>query len=342
MFPMPNATDPGGTRQFNNQFEGTVEKLRLDQVLRVDWNVAPNTTFYSRLQFGHEVCARGYVASGCPANLFLHQNLQQMQNSYDIDTFGIVNTLLHTFNPSTVLEVTAGLNHSAQVVYALDQSELDKVSRSLLPGVPSFFPQANPLNVIPNMNFGGSNALPGTRNLGGFEGRYPFDAKNPTWDFTANLTKLKGAHNMKAGIFVERVLRPARAILDLQRHLQFRVQRQQPVRHQFQLCERFARLDQHLHGIDRPAVCRRADSTRSSSSRRTTGGCRRSSRSTTACGSSTSGRPIVAGQEVAYFDPAQWDPAKAPKLYEPVCPNNAATCSGTVRQAQQSAHGSKS
>ena len=28
MFPMPNATDPGGTRQFNNQFEGNVEKLR--------------------------------------------------------------------------------------------------------------------------------------------------------------------------------------------------------------------------------------------------------------------------------------------------------------------------
>ena len=50
----------------------------------------PNTTFYSRVQFGHEVCARGYVASGCPANLFLNTNFAQMQNSYDIDTFGIV------------------------------------------------------------------------------------------------------------------------------------------------------------------------------------------------------------------------------------------------------------
>ena len=28
------------------------------------------------------------------------------------------------------------------------------------------------------------------------------------------------------------------------------------------------------------------------------------------------------------------DPAKAPKLYEPVCPDNAATCSGTARQAR--------
>ena len=30
----------------------------------------------------------------------------------------------------------------------------------------------------------------------------------------------------------------------------------------------------------------------------------------------------------------QWDPAKAPKLYEPVCPGNATTCSGTARIAR--------
>ena len=39
MFPMPNATDPSGTRQYNYEWEGIVEKLRTDQVLRVDWNV---------------------------------------------------------------------------------------------------------------------------------------------------------------------------------------------------------------------------------------------------------------------------------------------------------------
>ncbi len=46
------------------------------------------------------------------------------------------------------------------------------------------------------------------------------------------------------------------------------------------------------------------------------------------------GPTYVAGQQVAYFDPLKWDPAKAPKLYEPVCPNNAATCSAAVRQAR--------
>jgi hypothetical protein len=74
LFPLPNATDPTGGRQYNYQFEGITEKLRLDQVLKIDWNVAPGkTTFNSRLQFGHEVCARGYQSGGC-FNLFLQGN----------------------------------------------------------------------------------------------------------------------------------------------------------------------------------------------------------------------------------------------------------------------------
>ena len=46
------------------------------------------------------------------------------------------------------------------------------------------------------------------------------------------------------------------------------------------------------------------------------------------------GPTYVAGQQVAYFDPAKYDPAKAPTLYQPVCPNNAATCTGTQRLAR--------
>ena len=104
-----------------------------------------------------------------------------------------------------------GLNHSAQKVYALSQADLDAVNRSkVLPGLKQFFPEANPFNLIPNISVAGTNALPNTRAIGNFERRYPFDAKNPTWDITANLTKQRGSHNMKAGIFIERVLRPAR------------------------------------------------------------------------------------------------------------------------------------
>ena len=81
-----------------------------DQVLRVDWNVAPARRSTARLQFGHEVCARGYVASGCAPDLFLHGNLAADAELVRHRHLRIVNTLLHTFNPTTVLEVTVGLN----------------------------------------------------------------------------------------------------------------------------------------------------------------------------------------------------------------------------------------
>ena len=40
LFPMPNATDPTGTNQYNYVFQTVQDWPRNDQVLRVDWNVA--------------------------------------------------------------------------------------------------------------------------------------------------------------------------------------------------------------------------------------------------------------------------------------------------------------
>ena len=51
------------------------------------------------------------------------------------------------------------------------------------------------------------------------------------------------------------------------------------------------------------------------------------------------GPTFVAGQQVAYFDPAQWSAAKAPQLYTPVCSNGAAICSGTTRVARNPVNG---
>ena len=46
------------------------------------------------------------------------------------------------------------------------------------------------------------------------------------------------------------------------------------------------------------------------------------------------GPTFVSGQQVSYFDQSLWTAGKAPQLFQPVCPNNAATCSATVRQAR--------
>src|SRR5205814_2648919 len=58
LFPLSNATDL--LRQYNYTFQSSFDHPRNDQVLRVDWNVAPNTTFYSRVNFGYEAFKGGW------------------------------------------------------------------------------------------------------------------------------------------------------------------------------------------------------------------------------------------------------------------------------------------
>jgi hypothetical protein len=210
LFPLPNSGDPTGQRQFNYQVQLPVQKPRNDQVLRVDYNVSQSTTFYSRLQFGHEVGGRGF--GPLPAGLGAQSAWPQMNNSYDINTISSVNTLIHTFSPTTVLEVTMGENWSHQYVYNVDQATLDANDRTkVIPGLVQFFPGSNPLNLIPNMSFcpnSSSNCLPNTRGMS-VESRYPFFGFNKTMDITSALTKVMGHHNMKAGIFIEHNARPA-------------------------------------------------------------------------------------------------------------------------------------
>jgi hypothetical protein len=206
MLPLPNATDPTGNRQYNYTFQTVQDWPRNDQVLRVDWNVAPQTTFYSRVQYGYE------KRSGPVSFLGSSGGWPQYPTKYEIDTFGLVNTLLHTFNPTTFSEVTVGVNWAHQYTSPLDQAAQDANDRTkVLPGLPQFFPAANPLNVLPQVNFSGG--VPSVNNNSiaaiGVESRFPFFGYNTLWNISGNVSKLKGTHTLKAGVFIEHTTRPA-------------------------------------------------------------------------------------------------------------------------------------
>ncbi len=203
LFPTPNATDPA--RQYNYTFQSAFEQPRNDQVLRVDWNVAPKTLFYSRLNFGYEAYKGGW---GFVLN---NANWPQLPIAYEIHSYGIVNTVLHTFNPTTVMEVTVGLNHGKQTVEPLTPSDLQRNDRTQvgLSGLPQFFPDANPDRIVPNANFGAAGLSLANLPQLGVEGRYPFFGENDIWNSSVNLTKIAGSHNLKAGLFFEYTTRPA-------------------------------------------------------------------------------------------------------------------------------------
>jgi hypothetical protein len=202
MLPPPNAVDPTGNRQYNYVFQTVQDWPRNDQVLRVDWNIAPNTNYFQRWQYGYEKRSGGVSLLGGSGGW------PQYPTKYEIDTVSFVNTLLHTFSPTTVLELSAGVNWSHQYTSPLDQAAQDANDRTkVLPGLPQFFPSANPLNVLPQATFAGG--VPGNIASFGVENRFPFFGFNPLKTVTANLTKVKGTHSMKVGVFFEHTTRPA-------------------------------------------------------------------------------------------------------------------------------------
>ncbi len=203
LFPQPNAVDPTGTNQFNYVFQTEQDWPRNDQVLRVDWNVAESTTAYGRLQFGYEKRSGGVSLLGSTGGW------PQMPTKYEIDTVSYVNTVLHTFSPTLYGEFTVGVNWAHQYTSPFDATARDANDRRLvLPGMPQFFPQANPLAIVPQASFNGGGY--GNNPLQfGIEQRFPFFGFNTLFNVSGNVTKVAGPHTLKTGLFVEHTTRPA-------------------------------------------------------------------------------------------------------------------------------------
>ena len=79
----------------------------------------------------------------------------------------------------------------------------------VLTGLPQFFPQANPLNIIPKATFGGTNA---PANVGVDRRAEPLPflrLQHVCTTCRATSPRWPGTHNLKAGLFMERTIRPA-------------------------------------------------------------------------------------------------------------------------------------
>ncbi len=198
IFPQPNAVDP--TNNFNALIQAPITQPRRDSILRIDYNIGPKTLFYWR-------GINDYEAFKGDFDFVLASNSwAQLPINYQIRSAGMVSTLIHTFNPTTVNEFTFGVNRALQTVDPLSQEGLNRNIRSnVTPNLPQFFPQANPRNLVPQANFGGvPNA--GVLNI---EQRFPFFGTNNIWNWSNNLSKVWREHNFKVGIYIEKTTRNA-------------------------------------------------------------------------------------------------------------------------------------
>ena len=75
--------------------------------------------------------------------------------------------------------------------------------------------------------------MPGTIAPFNVDNRWPFFGYNPLWNFSGNVTKIKGAHNMKTGLFVEHTTRPAQRSSSFNGSLSFNADGSNPLNTNF-------------------------------------------------------------------------------------------------------------
>lgn len=337
LFPLPDpalVNNPITQGNYNYQFAGDTEKLRRDNVVRVDWNIRPGTTFYTRVQMGKEVFGRGLYNETAPALIAgAGMGFPWSEGSYDINTAGYVATLTHTFTGSTVLEVIAGTNWATQDVYPLGQADWDALdNRNHLPGHRQYFTGNNPNHILPDMTFAGANALPNTRNINIGQGQnFPWLASNDTHNLSVNLTHLRGKHNLKTGFFYERTGRPGPLSSNAGTY-NFNSDAANPLDTNLGWANA---LLGHLNTYTENNNNTRSMPRFNQPEFFVQDNWRINRKFTLDVGVRFSHIGVVRerDRDIGWFDPAAWNPAKAVKLWQPLCASGVYPCTGANRVA---------
>ncbi len=192
LFPVPNAITPNTT--YNAVEQSVISQPRNDQILRLDWNVSPATQFYVRGIKDYEWKKGGFgYTLASPA-------WPQLPIDYEIDSEGVVATLIHTFGRSRVNEVTVGSTRGYAITEALTPAALNANTRQGLQiGLPQFYPQSNPLGIIPNATFGGISDAPQLN----IDQRFPYLGANTVWEYADNYSQVSRGHYLKFGVYVD-------------------------------------------------------------------------------------------------------------------------------------------
>ena len=264
LFPLPNAADPTGTNQYNYVFQTEQDWPRNDQVLRMDWNVAQNTSMYGRLQFGYEKRSGGVSLLGSTGGW------PQMADEVR-DRYGQLreHAAAHV-QPDAVRRVHRGRELGASVHEPVRRGGArGQRSAAGAAGHAAVLPGGESAGIIPQATFSGG--VPGNPLQFGIEQRFPFFGYNTLFNISGNLTKVSGAHTMKAGLFVEHTTRPAARTSSFNGNFSFNTDAQNPLNTNIGFAN--ALIGAIWDTPNRTAIRRRtASSSSPSGTRRTPGG----------------------------------------------------------------------
>src|SRR5215470_5559571 len=197
IFPLPNVVGgktAAGTG-FNYQIQDVLERQGHNEFLRVDYNVSQNVRAFIR-------GSNGRTHNKGPASTVNRYPWMADANvDYTLGFPTLGGTVTWIVTPTLVNEASLGwAGWTEDQIYPKDwlsKLQRDKIGMTL----GQLYPTSNPLNLIPSVNFSGVDNAARTQ----WEGRFPMQDIASTWSFTDSISKVQGKHTFKAGIQFEHV-----------------------------------------------------------------------------------------------------------------------------------------
>ena len=195
IFPLPNFFDDRiSAGRYNYLFNSESSQPQKLGTMKIDFNLHPKHQVFASYLFQTDTNTGYQAPAGGGANW------NQTLMTYKTDPQQVVLRYQGIFSPTVVNEFSIGVNGRGEW-HGIEDAELAKSQRTkngftlgqLRPGL-------NPLDVLPNLTFGG---IPGAVNLL-FDARFPLTGSRMLTMLTDNVTKTKGAHILKAGFSAER------------------------------------------------------------------------------------------------------------------------------------------
>jgi hypothetical protein len=196
MLPRANNFDRTFTQgQFNLTTQENAENPKMNNIVRVDWRPSGNNNFYFTFKDWYSD-QRGSEITAGPAKWGFF-------NTHYLNTDrGISANYTRIIRPNLVLDSDFGTRQQTEQFYPLTEADWTRINRDTVGfTVGQFHPELNPRNVIPKVTFGGG----GLQNLPGFSFDNRLVDQGEAWltSLRSNLTWIRGSHSMKAGLYFE-------------------------------------------------------------------------------------------------------------------------------------------
>ena len=193
MLPRANNFDRSFTQgQFNYSTQENAENPKLNNIVRVDWRPTTDDSFYFTFKDWYSD-QRGSEITAGPAKWGFF-------NTHYLNTDrGVSANYTKIIKANLVLDSDFGVRQQTEQFYPLTDGDWQRINRDNVGfTVGQFHPELNPRNVIPKVNFNVPNAPNFT-----FDNRLVDEGQAWLTSIRTNLTWIKGSHSLKGGFYFE-------------------------------------------------------------------------------------------------------------------------------------------